>query len=81
VGPTQKERKNATKLQPQLLPWKGGEGTYDNDEEYTDDVATVDDIDKGGDKKTTAKTLTADSKPGNNNEDGTNNDGDGNNKN
>jgi hypothetical protein len=58
-----------------------GRGGSDNEEEDTDDVATVDDIDEGGDKKPTAKTLTADSEPGNNNEDGTNNDGDGNNKN
>jgi hypothetical protein len=35
----------------QLLPWKGGEGTSDNEEEDTDDVATVDHIDEGGDKK------------------------------
>jgi hypothetical protein len=82
VGRLRKKReKNATKLHPQLLPWKRGEGTSDNEEEDTDDVATVDDIDEGGDKKTTAKTLTADSKPGNNNEDGTDNDGGGNNKN
>jgi cobalamin biosynthesis protein CobT len=59
----------------------GGKGTSDNEEEGTDDVATVGDIDEGGDKKPTAKTLTADSRPENNNEDGTNNDGDGNNKN
>jgi hypothetical protein len=66
----------------QLLPWQGGgKGTSDNEEEDTDDIATVHDIDEGGDKKPTANTLTADSKPGNNNEDGTNNDGDGNNKN
>jgi hypothetical protein len=52
--------------------------TSDNEEEDTDDVATVDDIDEGGDKKTTAKTLIADSDPGNNNEDGTDNYGDGN---
>jgi hypothetical protein len=50
----------------------GGKGTSDNEEEDTEDVATVDDIDKRGDKKLTAKTLTADSKPRNNNEDGTN---------
>jgi hypothetical protein len=60
---------------------RGGKVTSDNELEYTVDLATVDDIDEGGDKKPTAKTLTADSKPGNNNEDGTNNDGDGNNKN
>jgi hypothetical protein len=65
----------------QLLPWQGGEGTSDNEEEDTDDVATVDDIYEGEDKKPTAKTLAADSKPGNNNEDGTNNDRGGNNKN
>jgi hypothetical protein len=50
----------------QLFPWKG-EGTSDNEEEDTDDVATVDHIDEGGDKKNTAKTLIADSKPGHNN--------------
>jgi mediator of RNA polymerase II transcription subunit 2 len=65
----------------QLLPLKGGEGTSDNEEEDTDDIATVDDINEGGYKKTTAKTLIADSEPGNNNGDSTNNDGDGNNKN
>jgi hypothetical protein len=66
---------------PTVAMAKGG-GTSDNEEEEdTDDVATVDDIDEGGDNKPTAKTLTADSKPGNKNEDGTNNDGDGNNKN
>jgi hypothetical protein len=54
------------------LAWKRGEGTSNNEKEDTDDVATVDDIDDGGDKKTTAKTLTADSEVGNNNEDGTN---------
>jgi hypothetical protein len=59
----------------------GGKGTSDNEEEDTDDVATVYDIDEGGDEKTTAKTLTADSELETNNEDGTNNDGDGNNKN
>jgi hypothetical protein len=64
----------------QLLPWQRG-GTSDNEKEDTDDVAKVDDIDEVGDKKPTAKILTADSKPGNNNEDGTNNNGDGNNKN
>jgi hypothetical protein len=50
----------------------GGEGTSDNEEEDTEDVATVDGIDESGDKKPTAKTLSADSEPGNNNEDGTN---------
>jgi hypothetical protein len=47
-------------------------GGSDNEEEDTYDVATVDHIDEGGDKKTTAKTLTAESEPRNNNEDGTN---------
>jgi hypothetical protein len=56
-------------------------GTSDNEEKDTDDVATVDDIDEVGDKRPTAKTFTADSKLGNNNEDCTNNVRDGNNKN
>jgi hypothetical protein len=64
---------------PPVAMAKGGGS--DNEEEDTDDVATVDDIDEGGDKKPTAKTVTADSKPGNNNEDGTNKNGYGDNKN
>jgi hypothetical protein len=36
---------------PNCCHGKGGEGTCGNEEEDTDDVATVDDIDEGGDKK------------------------------
>jgi hypothetical protein len=74
-------KNNEDGTDPTVAMAKGGQGTSDNEEEDTDDVATVDDIDEGGDKKPTAKTLTADSKPWNNNEDGANNDGDLNNKN
>jgi hypothetical protein len=34
---------------PTVAMAKGGEGTSDNEEEDTDDVATVDGIDEGGD--------------------------------
>jgi hypothetical protein len=78
VGPAleRKEKKRQQSCSPNFFHGKvGGKGTSNNDKEDTEDVATLDDIDEGGDKKTTAKTLTADSKLGNNN------DGDGNNKN
>jgi hypothetical protein len=55
-----KEKKRQQSCNPNCCHVRG-EGTSENEEEDTEDVATVNDIDKGGDKKPTAKTLTADS--------------------
>jgi hypothetical protein len=40
---------------PNCCHGKGREGISDNEEEDTDDVATVDDIDEGGEKKPPTK--------------------------